>query len=52
MNPGLVALIVEYCEWTELEAHGLLLHLEINGWRIVPIPEEKPIVPKREGDSP
>jgi hypothetical protein len=43
MNLALVTLIAEYCEWTEREAEGLLLHLEINGWTVVPIPEPEKV---------
>jgi hypothetical protein len=43
VNLALVTLIAEYCDWTEREAEGLLLHLKINGWTIVPIPEQEDV---------
>jgi hypothetical protein len=41
MNPIVIALIADYFETTEVTAHGLLTHLRINGWTVVPIPVEK-----------
>lgn len=40
MNPTVVALIADYFEVMEKEADGLLMHLRINGWQVVEIPDE------------
>jgi hypothetical protein len=42
MNPAVSALIADYFECPEVEADGLLLHLRINGWVVVPIHEDEP----------
>lgn len=41
MNPTVVALIADYFEVPEKEADGLLIHLRINGWTVVAIPDEQ-----------
>jgi hypothetical protein len=40
MNPAVAALIADYFEVPEVEADGLLIHLHINGWTVVPIQEK------------
>jgi hypothetical protein len=42
VNPAVSALIADYFEVPEVEADGLLLHLSINGWTVVPIHEDEP----------
>jgi hypothetical protein len=49
VNPDVVSLIAEYLEVPEIEVHGLISHLRINGWIIVPIPTE--VVASREAEE-
>jgi hypothetical protein len=50
VNPIVIALIADYFETTEVTAHGLLTHLRVNGWTVVPIPVEKATFLEPEDD--
>lgn len=37
VNPAVISLIADYLVAPEITAQGLLTHLRINGWTVVPI---------------
>lgn len=51
VNPIVVDLIAEYLDAPEGIAHGLLIHLRINGWQITPIPVKERTFAEPEGED-
>lgn len=51
MNPALISLIADYLVAPEITAHGLITHLRVNGWTIVPIPVTKQTFAEPEDDE-